>query len=146
MHSAFLVRLGLKLAGVFIYYHAPVVGSTKSLCDQHATYEVHFSCRTREDQVKVQKLMTRIPGARMADDVATRFEIPIDPDSPSRLSLSKLFDILTQNGGCDGDVEFTVGKATLESVFLKVIKENNVEGYKCTHSCVSDGMRRDLGA
>jgi len=100
------------------------IGSTQSLCDQHAIYEVHFSCRTREDLAKVQKLMTRIPGSRMADDVATRFEIPIDRYSSCSLSLSKLFDILIKNGG-DGDVEFTVEKVTLESVFMKVIKEIN---------------------
>ncbi|KAM6499563.1 hypothetical protein JOM56_005071 [Amanita muscaria] len=102
------------------------IGSVQSLSDQHATYEVHFNCRTREDQVKIQKLMAQIPGSRMADDVATRFEVPIGLDvstSGGGLSLSRLFDILTTNS--DDNTEFTVAKATLESVFLRVIRENN---------------------
>jgi ATP-binding cassette subfamily A (ABC1) protein 3 len=105
------------------------IGSIQSVCDRHAVYEVHFSCRTREDLVKVQKLMAGIPGSRMADDVATRFEIPITRDAPGNtgaLSLPQLFDMLTANRDGDEEIEFTVEKGTLESVFLKVIRENNV--------------------
>ena len=65
-----------------------------------------------------QELMTRIPGARMADDVATRFEVPIG----NGMSLAQLFAVLS--GG--NFSEYTVERATLESVFLKVIRENNV--------------------
>ncbi|PIL31168.1 ATP-binding cassette transporter [Ganoderma sinense ZZ0214-1] len=94
------------------------VGTTDSLVERYATYEVHFSCRTREEVVLAQEAMSHIPGARMADDVATRFEVPIG----TGMSLAQLFAVLS--GG--GFAEYTVERAGLESVFLKVIRENNV--------------------
>ncbi|PPR02359.1 hypothetical protein CVT24_011703 [Panaeolus cyanescens] len=97
------------------------VGTTQSLSERYATYEVHFTCRTREEVVKARTLMTLIPGSRMADDVATRFEVPIDSSDGN--SLGKLFNTLATRGEF---TEYTVEKATLESVFLKVIRENNV--------------------
>lgn len=70
-----------------------------------------------------QNLMSRIPGARMAEDVATRFEVPIDMQDGDR-SLSGLFRILTQQS----DVfEYTVERVSLESVFLKVIRANDIQ-------------------
>jgi ATP-binding cassette subfamily A (ABC1) protein 3 len=57
----------------------------------------------------------------MADDVATRFEVPIQGENC--LSLAGLFHILSSEGDF---TEYTVERATLESVFLKVIRENNV--------------------
>ena len=63
--------------------------------------------------------MKLIPGSRMADDVATRFEVPITQDG---LSLGELFKILSTH---EDFAEYTVERASLESVFLKVIKENN---------------------
>ena len=62
--------------------------------------------------------MAQIPGARMADDVATRFEVPIGSD----MTLAHLFAVLARGSFA----EYTVERATLESVFLKVIRENNV--------------------
>ncbi|RPD82722.1 P-loop containing nucleoside triphosphate hydrolase protein [Lentinus tigrinus ALCF2SS1-7] len=94
------------------------VGTTDALVDRYATYEVHFSCRTREEVVHAQELMSQIPGAKMADDVATRFEVPIG----SGMSLAALFAVLSRGNFS----EYTVERATLESVFLKVIRENNV--------------------
>ncbi|KAI0830875.1 P-loop containing nucleoside triphosphate hydrolase protein [Trametes gibbosa] len=94
------------------------IGTTDSLVERYATYEVHFSCRTREEVVYAQELMSQIPGARIADDVATRFEVPIG----GGMSLAKLFAILSRGNFS----EYTVERATLESVFLKVIRENNV--------------------
>jgi ATP-binding cassette, subfamily A (ABC1), member 3 len=94
------------------------IGTPDSLAAQHATYEVHFSCPTREDVTKAQQLMALIPGSKMADDVATRFEVPIE-----NVSLAQLFHLLAQNGDF---AEYTVERAALESVFLRVIKENNV--------------------
>ncbi|KAL6298600.1 hypothetical protein BKA93DRAFT_743844 [Sparassis latifolia] len=96
-----------------------VVGTTDALAERYATYEIHFSCRTREEIVRAQELMARIPGSRMADDVATRFEVPIGSD----MSLARLFGVLSSQGDFS---EYTVERATLESVFLKVIKENDV--------------------
>lgn len=55
----------------------------------------------------------------MADDVATRFEVRIGDDMP----LPHLFSILSSS---DLVSEFTVERASLESVFLKVIRENDV--------------------
>lgn len=95
------------------------VGTTDTLSARYGTYEVHFSCRSREDITKAQILMSRFPGSRMADDVATRFEVPLQGET----TLSKLFKDLASESDA---AEFTVEKATLESVFLKVIRENNV--------------------
>ncbi|KAF8844179.1 P-loop containing nucleoside triphosphate hydrolase protein [Paxillus ammoniavirescens] len=97
------------------------VGTTEDLAARYATYQVHFSCPTREDVTRAQVLMSRIPGARLADDVATRFEVPIQEGSD--LTLARLFHVLSSQGDFQ---EYTVEKATLENVFLKVIRENNV--------------------
>jgi len=97
------------------------VGTTESLSARYATYEVHFTCRTREEIVKARTLMALIPGSRMADDVATRFEVPITSAEGS--SLAKLFTTLSDHGDF---TEYTVERASLESVFLKVIRENNI--------------------
>ncbi|CDO76478.1 hypothetical protein BN946_scf184615.g4 [Trametes cinnabarina] len=94
------------------------IGTTSSLVERYANYEVHFSCRTREEVVDAQELMSQIPGSRMADDVATRFEVP----TGSGMSLAQLFAVLSRGKFS----EYTVERATLESVFLKVIRENNV--------------------
>lgn len=64
--------------------------------------------------------MAKIPGSRMADDVATRFEVPIETNG---LTLAQLFTTLSTEGDFS---EYTVEKGSLESVFLKVIRENNV--------------------
>ncbi|KAF8204260.1 hypothetical protein K438DRAFT_1670421 [Mycena galopus ATCC 62051] len=98
------------------------IGTTESLSARYATYEVHFTCRTREEVTRAQTLMSTIPGARMADDVATRFEVPIEKGNG--LTLAKLFHLLSAQGDF---AEYTVEKATLESVFLKVIRGNNVQ-------------------
>jgi len=102
------------------------VGTTASLSARYASYEVHFTCRTREEVVRARSLMSSIPGSRMADDVATRFEVPIQADTDSSekgLTLSGLFETLAASGAF---TEYTVEKATLESVFLKVIRKNDV--------------------
>ena len=95
------------------------VGTTEDLANRYASYEVHFSCRTREETVRAQEFMSRIPGARIADDVATRFEVPVG----NGLTLADLFSELSSNSSI---TEYAVERATLESVFLKVIRENNV--------------------
>ena len=70
--------------------------------------------------MKARELMhQQVPQSLEAEDVATRFEVRID-DS---MSLPRLFSILSSS---DQISEFTVERASLESVFLKVIKENNV--------------------
>ena len=63
--------------------------------------------------------MSHIPGARIADEVATRFEVPIGDG----MSLADLFGILAEGGA----TEYAVEKASLESVFMKVIREHEVE-------------------
>ncbi|KAG1840268.1 hypothetical protein DFJ58DRAFT_858320 [Suillus subalutaceus] len=106
-----------------ISYRLAAVGTIEDLVSRYATYQVHFSCPTREDTFKAQVLMSRIPGSRLADDVATRFEVPIQDGTGSGLTLAQLFHILSSQGDFQ---EYSVEKATLESVFLKVIRGNNV--------------------
>lgn len=108
------------------------VGSTDALIARYARYLVHFPGRTREDVLRAQALMARIPGAKMADDVATRFEVPVG----AGLSLAELFGVIAdtraaarrqgQDAGAVGG-EWAVEEASLESVFMKVIRENEVE-------------------
>lgn len=100
-----------------LYVHI-AVGTTESLASRYASYEVHFSCRTREEAHLVQEVMSRVPHARRADDVATRFEVPVG----THMSLPQLFSILSSGAV----TEYTVERASLESVFLKVIRENDV--------------------
>lgn len=71
--------------------------------------------------INARALMAHIPGSRMADDVATRFEVPLS--SQSDFSLAKLFKVLSSHGSF---MEYTVERASLETVFLKVIRENKV--------------------
>ena len=99
----------------------PAVGTTQFLSDRFANYEVHFTCRSRDDVVKARSLMATIPGSKMADDVATRFEVPI---MPGGLTLAGLFGKLTDSGAFE---EYTVEKAGLESIFLKVVRGANVK-------------------
>lgn len=84
-------------------------------------YEVHFSCRDREAVARAQLLMAQIPGSRLAEDVATRFEVPIREGG---ISLAELFHILASQGDFE---EYTVERGTLENAFLKVIQDNNVK-------------------
>lgn len=101
-------------------YSNKAIGRTDVLANRYATYEVHFSCPTREDVIKAQDIMARIPGSRMADDVATRFEIPLQEG----ITLPQIFHLLSESK--DVFSEYTVEKSGLESVFLKVIRGNNV--------------------
>lgn len=98
------------------------VGTTAELEARYATYEVHFSARTREDALRAREIMARVPGARAADDVATRYEVPVRSTGGSGISLGELFGLLAET-----DMEFAVERPMLESVFLKVIREHNVE-------------------
>ena len=82
---------------------------------------MHFTCHSRDEVIKARTLMAHIPGSRMADDVATRFEVPIS--SQGDFSLAKLFKVLSSHGSF---MEYTVERASLETVFLKVIQENKV--------------------
>ncbi|KAH9834876.1 uncharacterized protein C8Q71DRAFT_128695 [Rhodofomes roseus] len=70
---------------------AAAVGTTDALAQRYATYEVHFCCPTCDEVVRAQELMTQIPGACMADDVATRFKVPLG----TNMSLARLFGLLS---------------------------------------------------
>ncbi|KAH6912539.1 nod factor export ATP-binding protein I [Coprinopsis sp. MPI-PUGE-AT-0042] len=96
-------------------------GTPDALVSRYGAYEVHFVCRNEEEVTRAKALMSSIPGSKMADDVATRFEVPVDP-SGNGFSLGQLFGLLSSQAG---SMEYTVQKATLESVFLKVIRDNN---------------------
>ncbi|KAJ7137890.1 hypothetical protein C8R44DRAFT_975855 [Mycena epipterygia] len=95
------------------------VGTAEGLSSRYATYEVHFTCRTEEDIARADRLMAVIPGARMVEDLATRFEVPI-----ANVPLAEIFRTLASEGDFP---EYTIEKATLESMFLKVIRENNIQ-------------------
>jgi len=106
------------------------VGTTQSLAARYPFYEVHFSARTREDLQKAQEVMKGVPGAKMADDVATRFEVPLSTAGPDGggsgekpLTLGELFALLSSQ---DTFTEFSVDRVGLESIFLKVIRANQV--------------------
>lgn len=96
------------------------------LTGRHALYEVHFPARTREEVTKAQALMASIPGSRLADDVATRFEVPISTTNESAadtLTLAQLFGKLSNQ---DDFEEYTVERVSLESIFLKVIRQHDI--------------------
>lgn len=111
------------------------VGTTQSLAARYPFYEVHFSARTREELQRAQDVMKAVPGAKMADDVTTRFEVPLAIATPGpghdegtseakRLTLAELFALLSAQ---DTVTEFSVDRVGLESIFLKVIRENQVK-------------------
>jgi ATP-binding cassette, subfamily A (ABC1), member 3 len=64
--------------------------------------------------------MSSIPGSRMVEDVVTRYEVPITPD----VTLASLFRSLRLGAG---SFEYAVERASLESIFLKVIRQHEVE-------------------
>jgi len=100
------------------------VGTAESLATRYPSYEVHFACRTREEAIKTQQIMSTIPGAKMAEDVATRFEVPVNSEgSGHSMTLLELFRSLSSKGEF---AEYTVERSTLETAFLKVIRENQV--------------------
>lgn len=71
-----------------------------------------------------QQLMALVPGSRMADDVATRFEVPINVNGNSNRGVVDLFKALATHGGF---TDYTVERVSLESVFLKVIRQNDIK-------------------
>ncbi|KAG8774772.1 hypothetical protein FRC12_001832 [Ceratobasidium sp. 428] len=103
------------------------VGTPHSLISHFPTYEVHFTARTPFEASRASALMSRFPSSRKADDVATRYEVPI-----GQTSLAALFNTLSGNKGeqhditeDNSDLEYTVERLGLESVFLKVIQEHD---------------------
>jgi ABC-type multidrug transport system ATPase subunit len=115
-----VVRCDIQCSFLESHYFV-AVGTIEDLTSRYATYQVHFSCPTREDVTRARALMSRIPGSRQVDDVATRFEVPIEDGNG--LTLAQLFHVLSSQGDFQ---EYGVEKATLESVFLKVIRGNDV--------------------
>lgn len=72
--------------------------------------------------------MANIPGARMVDDVATRFEIPLSTSSEASeshstlTSVASIFETLSKEG--KDFPQFTVGKSSLETAFIRIINED----------------------
>jgi len=116
------------------------IGTLDDLASRYANYQVQFACRTRDDVLRVQDAMSRIPGATLTDDATTRFEVQIHrehvgansasamkssmsemPEDGPGLTLARLFRLLAESGV----QEYTVEKASLESVFLRVVKEGD---------------------
>lgn len=128
-----------------IYFTYLAFGTIDDLSTRYATYEIHFSCRSRRDVIRALNTMSLIPGSRKMDDVATRFEVPVPVDGS--VSLAQLFNKLavattettgqeddgkpkgdgvsqqTLGGEGEGPLEYTVERASLESVFLKVVRQ-----------------------
>ena len=68
--------------------------------------------------------MSAIPGVKMAEDVATRCEVPVNAEgSEHSMTPLELFRALSSRGEF---TEYTVERSTLETAFLKVIRENQV--------------------
>jgi len=98
------------------------VGTPDELESRNASYEVHFSCPSKDEMLRVQTAMGHIPGARMVDDVATRFEVPIGTNAQGGVtSVADIFEILSREQEFP---EFTVGKSILETAFIKIINED----------------------
>ncbi|KAH7105549.1 P-loop containing nucleoside triphosphate hydrolase protein [Auriculariales sp. MPI-PUGE-AT-0066] len=100
------------------------VGTTQSLEARFPIYDVHVGCRTSEDTQLATQIFAAIPGAKQADDVATRFEVPVGTGQDG-LTLAQLFQLLSAHGG--NHLEYAVERTSLETVFLKVIRANNVQ-------------------
>ncbi|QRV83171.1 ABC transporter [Ceratobasidium sp. AG-Ba] len=98
------------------------IGTPDELVSRFPAYEIHFAARTPLEMARVEEVMSRLPGARRVEDVATRYEVPI-----GQTPLAELFRILgEQNQEQDGmGLEYTVERLGLESVFLKVVREQN---------------------
>ncbi|KAJ7827157.1 hypothetical protein B0H14DRAFT_3144716 [Mycena olivaceomarginata] len=95
------------------------VGTTEGLSSRYATYEVHFTSSSPEHVACVERLVAEIPGARMVDDLATRFEIPT-----ANLPLADLFRTLSIQ---EDFPEYTIEKATLENGSGFSIQAQNIE-------------------
>lgn len=121
------------------------IGTPEELESRSESYEVHFSCHSPEDLLRVRAVMARLPGARMVDDVATRFEVPVGlsetrgapiaggdeekgvvESQREALSVASILEVLAQEEG--SFPEFTVGKSSLETAFIKIINDNHAAG------------------
>ena len=88
-----------------------------SLAARYPSYEVHFACLTQDEAIKAQRVMSAIPGAKIAEDVAARFEVPVDPEGLEHsITLLGLFRALSSRGEC---TEYTVGRSVLETALLR---------------------------
>jgi len=93
------------------------IGTVDDLVSRYPIYEIHVSCRTPDELRRTHAaILARFPDAHAADDVSTRWEVPIT----SGRTLSNLFDQLCQ----EGLPEYAVERLSLESVFLKTIRNN----------------------
>ncbi|KAG9049313.1 hypothetical protein FS837_010632 [Tulasnella sp. UAMH 9824] len=105
------------------------IGTVEDLVSRHPMYEVHVSCQSPEVRQRAQVVLSNLfPDCRPADDVATRWEVPV---SEGR-TLSALFSALS---GQDLP-EYAVERLSLESVFLKTIRNNDAATER------EDGPRR----
>ncbi|KAG9079874.1 hypothetical protein FRC06_007361, partial [Ceratobasidium sp. 370] len=104
------------------------IGTPEALVSRFSTYEVHFAARTPLEASRASALMSQFPGSRRAEDVATRYEVPIGQNSLAglfrTLSSQKCGEEDTITGNIE--LEYTIERLGLESVFLKVIQEGEV--------------------
>ncbi|QRV97329.1 ABC transporter [Ceratobasidium sp. AG-Ba] len=102
------------------------IGALETLISRFSTYEVQFAARTPLDAAHASALMSRLPGARQADDLGTRYEVPI-----GTTPLAELFRTLSDQKVEDDEsgngirLDYSVERMGLESIFLKVIQERD---------------------
>ena len=95
------------------------MGSTESLSVRYTAYEVHFTCRTRNEVIKARALMALIPGSCTADDSdAFRGASRIGEWGFAWTALQSFNTLSSHNNTL---TEYTVEKATLERVSFERI-------------------------
>ncbi|KAG8939696.1 hypothetical protein FRC03_006114 [Tulasnella sp. 419] len=93
------------------------IGTIDSLVSRYPSYEIHFSCRSPEEAARAQAAVSRFEGSRPAEDVATRWEVPLS----NRTTLAGIFKELSEINDIP---DFTIERLSLESVFLKTIRNS----------------------
>ncbi|KAG8916323.1 hypothetical protein FRC02_004045 [Tulasnella sp. 418] len=93
------------------------IGTVDSLVSRYPSYEIHFSCRSPEETARAQAAVSRFEGSRPAEDVATRWEVPLS----NRTTLAGIFKELSEINDIP---DFTIERLSLESVFLKTIRNS----------------------
>lgn len=113
------------------------VGSTELLRDLHGkAYHVHIVCKTapytcEEEMTKiVEWVKSKLPGSYLADRLY-QGQIKISVPVEGRIKVSDIFKIFEFYKDQLNIESYSVASTTLEEVFLKIVRDNNVaeEGY-----------------
>ena len=113
------------------------VGTTKELRDRYA--HVHYvsillssaPASTQEEMTHLRDwILGTVPGAKMERDIMggqIRFTIPGAVENQRNNPVASLIDMLEREKERKGIEYYSIGGATLENVFLNVVRDNNVE-------------------